>query len=561
MPTLDWIGKKAVINHHNEVPYRLLRCNRELSVGDPGSGNLLVQGDNLEALKALLPYYAGKVKCIYIDPPYNTGKESWKYNDAVNSPEMRTWLGKVVGREADDLCRHDKWLCMMYPRMALAQKFLSIQGAIFVSIDDTELPGLRVVMDELFGQANRLACFTWKTEGNFDNQAKVKECHEYVLAYAKDYASWPAPPVVDPNTPSGSKLFRPEVRNTIVKNGPKNPVGDVELPEGFPADFESGRIEARTDSWPHYDEAVVVEDYRVTSRVVARSGWSSRRILTEFIAAGFRPALDSKGKPTTFVLTRTGAIECIKNRAAGVSHVISYLWEMGSTQQASSELAGMGISFSYPKPMKLIQYLMSMVQGNGHIVMDFFAGSATTAHAVLRLNAGDQGKRRFILVEIDDSIARDVARERLSKVVLGYVPVANGGELPPVAGLGGGFRYCELGPTLFDAEGRIQAEVSFRELAQHVYFTETGEPLPTTKNGKSPLLGVHNGTAVYLLYNGILKDKTPDGGNVLTKPVLAALPAHDGSRVVYGNACLLGQRMLRDNQVTFRQVPYEIRTR
>jgi adenine-specific DNA-methyltransferase len=139
MPTLDWIGKKAVLNHHREVPYRLLRCNAELSAGDPDSGNLLVQGDNLEALKALLPYYAGKVKCIYIDPPYNTGNEKWIYNDAVNSPEMRNWLGKVVGAEAEDLSRHDKWLCMMYPRLSLLKDFLTEDGAIFISIDDNEV--------------------------------------------------------------------------------------------------------------------------------------------------------------------------------------------------------------------------------------------------------------------------------------------------------------------------------------------------------------------------------------------------------------------------------------
>ena len=151
MPTLDWIGKKAVLNHHREVPYHLLKCDEELSVGDPGSGNLLVQGDNLLALKALLPYYAGQVKCIYIDPPYNTGNENWVYNDDVNSPEMRKWLGQVVGGEAEDLSRHDKWLCMMYPRLVLLREFLRMDGVIMVSIDDFEAYRLRNLMDEVFG--------------------------------------------------------------------------------------------------------------------------------------------------------------------------------------------------------------------------------------------------------------------------------------------------------------------------------------------------------------------------------------------------------------------------
>jgi adenine specific DNA methylase Mod len=161
MPSLDWIGKKAVVNHHKQVPFHLLRQNMELSAGDPDSKNLLVQGDNLVALKALLPYYAGQVKCIYIDPPYNTGNESWVYNDNVNSPEMREWLGKAVGKEAEDLSRHDKWLCMMYPRLVLLKEFLREDGVIFISIDDNELANLTVLLNEIFGVGNLLATLVW----------------------------------------------------------------------------------------------------------------------------------------------------------------------------------------------------------------------------------------------------------------------------------------------------------------------------------------------------------------------------------------------------------------
>jgi site-specific DNA-methyltransferase (adenine-specific)/adenine-specific DNA-methyltransferase len=167
MPTLDWIGKKAVVNHHRQVPYRLLHCDKALSAGDgqqADAGNLLVQGDNLAALKALLPYYAGKVKCITIDPPYNTGNENWVYNDNVNSPEIRQWLGRVVGKEAEDLSRHDKWLCLMYPRFALLKDFLSEDGAIFISIDDVEIGRLRLVMNEIFGPRNLIANFVWQSK-------------------------------------------------------------------------------------------------------------------------------------------------------------------------------------------------------------------------------------------------------------------------------------------------------------------------------------------------------------------------------------------------------------
>jgi hypothetical protein len=170
MPTLDWIGKKAVINHHREVPYRLLRCDRRLSAGDPDAGNLLVQGDNLLALKALLPYYVGKVKCIYIDPPYNTGNEGWVYNDSVNSPDIRSWLGKTVGKEAEDLSRHDKWLCMMYPRLMLLKQFLSEEGSIWISIDDTEVSSLRYLLDEIFGKRNFIACNVWQKRYSRENR-------------------------------------------------------------------------------------------------------------------------------------------------------------------------------------------------------------------------------------------------------------------------------------------------------------------------------------------------------------------------------------------------------
>jgi adenine-specific DNA-methyltransferase len=162
MPTLDWIGKKAVLNHHREIPYRLLQCNPELSVGDSGTGNLIVEGDNLVALKSLLPYYARQVKCIYIDPPYNTGNESWVYNDAVNSPEIRHWLGKVVGKEGATLDRHDRWLCMMYCRLSLLKQFLKPEGSIWISMDDSETANLKLLMDEIFGAHRFVACNVWQ---------------------------------------------------------------------------------------------------------------------------------------------------------------------------------------------------------------------------------------------------------------------------------------------------------------------------------------------------------------------------------------------------------------
>jgi len=223
MPTLDWIGKKAVLDHHRQVPYRLLKCDASLSAGDSDSGNLLIQGDNLLAFKALLPYYAGKVKCIYIDPPYNTGNEKWVYNDAVNSPEMQRWLGKVVGAEAEDLSRHDKWLCMMYPRLSLLKDFLTEDGAIFISIDDNEVQNLRAIMDEIFGPRNFIATVIWQKMDSPKNTAiHLSEDHDYIVLYARNGDKW------RPN-----KLQRTEAMVARYKNPENDPRGPWLLSTSF----------------------------------------------------------------------------------------------------------------------------------------------------------------------------------------------------------------------------------------------------------------------------------------------------------------------------------------
>src|SRR6185312_6966558 len=542
MPVLDWIGKQAVVRHHRDVAYRLLEAVPELSVraersrsqdgeveapGDAESdGNLIVQGDNLLALKALLPRYAGQVKCIYIDPPYNTGNEGWVYNDNVNSPEIRKWLGEVVGKEGETLDRHDRWLCMMYPRLVLLKQFLREDGAIFVSIDDNEENHLRSLLDEIFGISRRLATFVWRTDGNFDNQAKIKNCHEYILAYSPNPDRFPHPKVVDPSVGSRSKLTRNYIQNTIVKNGPKNPVSEVVLPVGFPASVESARILKRTNAWPHYKEDTAIAEGRLVNQVTVSSGWSSKAILEKFIASGFVPVPDSKGQQTRFVITQTGAIESIKEREQA-SHVITVISGVGSTQTQSANLADMGFRFPFPKPVELIKYLVSMIEGDDFLVMDSFAGSGTTGHAVLKQNAEDGGNRRFILVEMDSAIARDVTAERVKRVAQGYRNIKG----DAVEGFGGGFQFCKLSDEpLFTADGQIRADVTFAQLAEFVWFVETGSGF--TGDAKSPLIGVHEGRAIYLLYNGILKDRSVVGGNVLTSAVLDVLPKFNGPRVI-----------------------------
>lgn len=283
MPTLHWIGKDKVINHHQDVPYKTLEKKYTFTNGSESqegvSENKIIHGDNLEALKSLLPQYEGKIKCIYIDPPYNTGKENWIYNDNVNDPKIKKWLGQIVGKESEDLSRHDKWLCMMYPRLKLMHKLLSEDGVIFISIDDNEYHNLKSILDEIFAIKNHVTTFTWRTDGNFDNQAKIKINHEYICCYCKNVNNFSFPEIVDPNVEDGSKLFKNDVVNTIVKNGPKNPISKILLPIGFPANFEQGIIKARTNQFPYFFEDAIIEGGKLTNPVEIESGWSSKNIL------------------------------------------------------------------------------------------------------------------------------------------------------------------------------------------------------------------------------------------------------------------------------------------
>lgn len=536
MPTLNWIGKSAVVEHHKDVPFHLLRSNPELSVGDAGSGNLLVQGDNLVALKALLPYYAGRVKCIYIDPPYNTGNENWVYNDAVNSPEMRDWLGKVVGGEAEDLSRHDKWLCMMYPRLVLLREMLREDGSFWMSIDDNEIHHARDLLDEIFGSKNFVATIIWQKIFAPKGSARhLSANHDFILVYAKNSNLWERN--LQPRTEKQDKRY-------------KNPDND---PRGV---WASDNLTARN----YYSLGV----YPITTpagRIIdgPPKGTFWRVSQQTFVGLDNDNRIwwgengNNMPRLKRFLSEVQGGI---------VPQTIWFHEEVGNTQEAKKEvvkiLSDVEEVFSTPKPTRLLERLFQIATNPDDIILDSFAGSGTTGQAVLQLNKQDSGNRRFILVEMEPEIARNITAERLKRVIQGYTWFDQRGNERVEDGIGGGFQYCELGPTLFDAQGQICAEVNYHELAQHVFFTETGEPLPEMVQ-ESPFLGTSKGVGVYLLYNGVLKDKTPQGGNVLTRAVLNTLPSHEGPKVIYGTGCLLSQTTLQRLGVTFRQIPYELK--
>ena len=429
----------------------------------------------------------------------------------------------------------------------MAKEFLAEDGILFVSINDTEQPYLRIILDEIFHpceKKNRLACFVWQTDGNFDNQAKVKDCHEYILAYTKNFMQFPAPPVIDPNISTDSKLFKHEIRNTIVKNGFKNPVSELLLPKDFPTSFESGIIKKRNNAYPHYVEDLTIKNYRLCSPVIAQSGWSSKKIVQKYIDNNFEPVTDTKDQETSFVITKTGAIECIKKRNSSQSHVISVLKNFGSTQSTSQELAKIGLNFDYPKPPKLLEFLISMIEDKNSIVLDFFCGSGSTGDAVLNINKIDNGNRKFILIEQDENIIKNIALPRLRH------NIDSNSKLTGIC-----FNY--IGKPLFDESGKVFDGVIFSQLAKHVYFTETGRSLEKG-HCDSPLIGEYNETAIYLLFNGILKDKRPNSGNVLTGKILLILPEYAGTKVIYGTACRVSKAKLREKNIIFKQIPYDI---
>ncbi|MBI2313472.1 MAG: site-specific DNA-methyltransferase [Betaproteobacteria bacterium] len=527
MPTLDWIGKEAVVKHHKEVPYRLLEPVPELSCGDAASGHLIVQGDNLHALKALLPRYAGQVKCIYIDPPYNTGNEGWAYNDSVNSPEIRKWLSEVVGKEGEDLSRHDKWLCMMYPRLVLLKQFLREDGTIFVSIDDNEVASLRMLIDEVFGRRNFVASIAWQRRTSPDARLGLSQAHDHILVSAKNAELLKFNPV--PLSQEQSTNFKnpdndsrgPWVSTDFTAQGWRpNQMYEIVTPGGSKYSPPPGRC------WSNIESA-----YR--SLVDEGRMWFGR---------------DGKARPR------------VKTYLSETSGVSAWSWwtneDCGHNQEAKkeiNEILGFEVPFDTPKPTRLIRRILQIATNKNSLILDSFAGSGTTGHAVLKQNAEDGGNRRFILVEMDNNIARNVTAERVRRVCSGYTN-AKGEQ---IEGLGGDFQFCKLSDEpLFTPEGQIRKDVTFPQLAEFVWFAETGTGI--AGKPESPLLGIHEGRAVYLLYNGILKDRSANGGNVLTAPVYDALPSYDGPKVVYAAACRLGAARLAREGIVFKQTPYAL---
>lgn len=556
MPSLSWIGKDAVLNHHLDVPYRVLEkkytfssdnslfchsdslsCHSERS---EESQNKIIHGDNLEALKSLLPEYEGRVKCIYIDPPYNTGNENWVYNDNVNSPKIKKWLGQVVGKESEDLTRHDKWLCMMYPRLKLLQKLLSNDGAIFISIDDNEQANLKLVCDEIFGAGNFVGIFSWvrKKKGSFLSKT-LRKMIEYVYCYKKtDYD------LTFYGENAYSDKWQPIVKRTnalknlhIPKNLVETKLDDGEYDAGFRGTEGTGInfLEAFT-----VKNGIVVSDLKVDGRFV----WSQDFFEKE-IENGTRISLSNK---YGFNVLRYDQ----SSKTKTPSTLINEENGVGTNEDASQDLqkifnTDVNEVFQYSKPYSLIQYIINMLckDDKSSIILDSFAGSGTTAHAVLNLNKQDGGNRKFILVEMED-YAETITAERVRRVIDGYGEGKNA-----VEGTGGSFAYYELGPELLK-DGFINENVPEQTIREYLYYTETNQALPQSNNGHPAHLGNFEGVAYYFFYN---KSET----TTLDTTFLASISEKAERYVIYADNCIMPQKFLFDHNITFKKIPRDIR--
>ncbi len=575
MPTLHWIGKDKVINHHMDVPFKVLEHSYGFDNGtqteqETNSGNKIIHGDNLEALKALLPEYEGRIKCIYIDPPYNTGNENWVYNDNVNDPKIKKWLHSVVGKEGEDLSRHDKWLCMMYPRLKLLHKLLADDGAIFISIDDNEQANLKLICDEIFGSGNFINNIIWEKKSSPQNDAKwISYTYDFILMYAKEKSIYKI-----------NKLKRTDEQNSIYKNNDefdgiddnghyygRGPwfAGDMTVKTVnenalYPITTPSGKIvyPAKGRAWVYFEDKFkeLCSDNRIT---FGKSGINKpciKRFLSEIESNGIVPKSNWHFK------------------------------EVGENRNARQELKKIfeeiQFPFNTPKPSKLLERIIHIATNKNSIILDSFAGSGTTAHAVLNINKQDGGNRKFICIEMED-YAETITAERVKRVIKkmqselgleGLKDEQDSSEIQKSTNQTNPnltFDFYELGQPMFLEDGNLNELVGVEKIRQFVYYTETkqslnhdspdlydGHDLKNQENQTNPknhgsdsFLGKHNDTAYYFHYE-------QDEVTTLDHAFLATMKTKAEQYVIYADNCLLTKEFMTKHHIIFKKIPRDI---
>ena len=542
MPTLDFKGKSVIYSHHLGVPFLDLKIDEKKSLPPKDKkgkkqkpsldDNLIIHGDNLHALKALLPRYAGKIKCIYIDPPYNTGNEGWQYNDNVKSPMIKEWLSKKVG--LDDLERHDKWLCMMWPRLQLLKELLSDDGVIFVSIDDNEANNLRLVMNEIFGDENFITNFIWNKKSGRQNDAKfVSVNHEYILSYAKNIGLCEI-----------YSLERTEENNQEFKNLDNDPRGDwihrpLHAKSGnsprYIMTFPNGiKWQAPNGTYPRHSKEKLLEMYKENRIWFGTTGGNVPR----------RKKFKSEVKEGI------------------ISNSLLMAAEVGNTQKATQSYQEImkNINFDNPKPITLIEYLTKLVSEKNTIILDSFAGSGTTAHAVLDLNKEDGGNRKFILVECEE-YADKITAERTRRVIKG---VSKAKDENLKNGLGGSFTYCTLGSEISE-ENLLKGKSlpSYEALSKYVFYTATGKTLRKfTPNDKFYITKLSGDTAFFVIYEPNKKFLASNDSalSLERKEIIQKIMKQKkcSKAIVFASACFYSLKELSQERITFCQLPFAI---
>ena len=504
VPLLSWHNRDEDLTRAARVPYRLLEPVADLAYGDPDATNMLIEGDNLDALKSLLPYYAGQVKCIFIDPPYNTGSAFEHY---------------------DDNLEHSKWLSMMYPRLELLRELLAEDGSIWVTLDDNEAHYFKVICDEILYRKNFVGNVIWQKKFAPQNDAKLVDAnHDHVFVFARDKTRV-----------SINLLPRSESMDARYKN----PDGD---PRGPWTSDNPLRREFREYA---YYELTTPSGRKVLPPPGA--SWRFNKEEVPRLMAENRLWFGANGK----------GVPRIKRFLSEVKQgvIAQTIWphtEVGNTQEAKKEVIRFNAEdiFDTPKPERLVKRVLELATNPGDLVLDSFLGSGTTAAVAHKMG------RRWIGIEMGEH-ARTHCLPRLKQVVDGEQGgISRAAEWQG----GGGFRFYRLAGPVFDAHGGISAGIGFEDLAAHVWFAETGTPRQSGA-GDEAFLGEHRGTGYYLLFDGVPGDGGERGGNVLNRRVLRALPPFDGPRVIYAEACALSAEQLRELDIRFRQTPYDIKAR
>jgi adenine-specific DNA-methyltransferase len=518
MPILNWLNKEQAVTTAKNCSYRLLNQVPELSYGDQDTDNMIIQGDNLEALKSLIPTHAGNVKCIFIDPPYNT---------------------KSAFEHYDDNLEHSKWLSMIYPRLELLHQLLSEDGSIWITLDDNEAHYFKVIMDEIFGRKNFVQGITWSRKVSPANDATwFSNDHDLIFVYAKNKEHFKL-----------NRLNREEKHNKNYTNPDKDYRG---LWNSVTFTGNKTKDERPNLFYPLVNPNTGEEVYPPKNLTWRNSKDTAEELIINNLLYWGKDGKSKSPRKKIFLADAQPVVP---------RSVWSYD-DVGHTQEAKNEQKKLSEKpFGTPKPERLLQRILHISTKENDLVLDSFLGSATTAAVAHKM------KRNYIGIELGEH-AITHCQPRLMKVVDGE----QGGISKAVNWQsGGGFKFYQLGEVIFNENGALQEGISFQALATHIWFSITRKSLPTAINknlnseNKTPLIGVFNGTAIYLLYNGILGDKRPQGGNVLTSKVLAILPEHpensNGKKLIFGETSRMGSERLIKENIIFKQIPYDIKGR